>query len=66
VEEVEAVLRDPASNDGISRTSGQPMTFGYTPTGRYIAVIWEEINKDPRTIYPVTAYDVPEPKWRRS
>ncbi len=25
------------------------------------SVIWDEVNDDPRMIYPVTAYEVPEP-----
>lgn len=45
-----------------SDSSGRPATFGWTRTGRYIIVIWEHVEDDPRTIYPVTAYDVPPPK----
>jgi hypothetical protein len=59
VEEVEAVLRGPRSQSGRSRRSGRPQVFGWTPTGRFITVIWEEVLDDPRTIYPITAYDVP-------
>jgi hypothetical protein len=28
-------------------------------TGRHIIVIWENVLDDPKTVYPVTAYDVP-------
>ena len=54
-EEVEEVLENP---DGIetSRSSGRPIAFGETSTGRLIAVIYEEIGED--TVYPVTAYEV--------
>ncbi|MEO8496285.1 MAG: BrnT family toxin [Planctomycetota bacterium] len=54
-EEVEEVLENP---DGIetSRSSGRPIAFGETSTGRLIAVIYEEIDED--TVYPVTAYEV--------
>lgn len=38
----------------LCRTSG-----GYTPDGTFIIVVYELI--DPDTIYPVTAYEVPEP-----
>jgi len=54
-DEVEEVLDNP---DGIesSRSSGHPIAFGETSTGRLIAVIYEEIDED--TVYPVTAYEV--------
>lgn len=54
-EEVEDVLENP---DGIeiSRSSGRPIAFGETSTGRLIAVIYEEIDED--KVYPVTAYEV--------
>jgi hypothetical protein len=38
--------------------------FGYTSAGRYIAVVFEVIDDEPITIYPVTAYEVPEPRTR--
>jgi hypothetical protein len=62
VDEVEAVLRNPQSRSGRSRRSGLPQVFGWTPTGKFITVIWEEVSDDPRMIYPVTAYEVPPPK----
>ena len=58
VDEVEFVLENPA-NEGTSRSSGRPCCFGYTPSGDYIIVIYEEGDDD--TIYPVTAFEVPEP-----
>ena len=60
VEEVEEVLLDRDSEDTISRSSGRPITFGYTSSGRYLAVVWAHIDDDPLTIYPITAYDAPE------
>ncbi len=56
--EVEAVLNDPDSA-GSSDSSGLPCVFGFTPAGEYIIVIFESIDED--SIYPVTAYHVPEP-----
>jgi hypothetical protein len=53
-EEVEEVLANPERR-GISRSSGLPIIFGETATGRYIAVVFEEIDRD--TAKPVTAYD---------
>ena len=58
LDDVEYVLASPGS-EGISRSSGQPCVFGYTPEGTFIIVVYELI--DPDTIYPVTAYEVPEP-----
>ena len=63
-EEVEEVLSAPDAGLGTSRSSGQPATFGYTRDSRYLIVIWEHIFDDPLTVYPVTAYDVPEPRAR--
>ena len=54
-EEVEEVLGNPAGIE-TSRSSGRPIAFGETGTGRLIAVVYEEIDED--TVYPVTAYEV--------
>ena len=54
-EEVEEVLADPEGR-GISRSSGLPVAYGTTSTGRYIAVVFQEIDAD--TVRPVTAYDL--------
>jgi hypothetical protein len=48
----------------ISRQSGRPICFGWTSTGKHIAVVWEEIQRgDPLIIRPVTAFETP-PKRR--
>jgi hypothetical protein len=39
-----------------SVSSGRPIAFGYTPDGRYICVVYEEI--DPYTLYPVIAFAI--------
>jgi uncharacterized DUF497 family protein len=57
LEAVEHVLRNPKEH-GVSRRSGRPMVFGYTPAGEYIVVIYEELDED--TVYPVTAYAIKE------
>ena len=54
-DDVEAVLLYPVAED-ISRSSGRPMVYGFTPDGRYIVVVYEGI--DDHTLYPVTAYVV--------
>ncbi|MHB8973742.1 MAG: DUF4258 domain-containing protein [Pirellulaceae bacterium] len=55
--DVEEVLFNPLDRD-ISRSSGLPVVFGFTPDGRYILVVYEQT--DEITIYPVTAYEVEE------
>lgn len=54
-EDVEEVVFNPL-DETISRSSGRPVVTGYTPDGRLILVVYEEI--DDVTIYPVTAYEV--------
>ena len=44
----------------VSAASGLPCVFGYTPDGVYVVVVFEEVNDD--TVYPVTAYEVPQPQ----
>lgn len=58
VEDVEYVLVR-STKEAVSRSSGLPCVFGYTPDGTHIIVVYEVLDKD--TIYPVTAYEVPEP-----
>ncbi len=58
VDDVEHVLANPES-ETVSRSSGLPCVFGTTPDGRYIIVVYERL--DPDTIYPATAYEVPQP-----
>lgn len=55
-EEVEEVFQN-ATDADISRSSGRPVVFGDTSTGRHLLVVYEEIDAD--TVYPVTAFDVP-------
>jgi hypothetical protein len=57
-DEVDHVLGNFEST-GISRTSGRPCVFGHVLDGRFIVVVYEEIDSD--TVLPVTAYEVPEP-----
>lgn len=56
-EEVEDVLANP-EHRAISRSSGLPIAFGTASTGRFIAVVFQEIDAD--TARPVTAYDIEE------
>jgi hypothetical protein len=61
IEEAEEVLLDPQSSRAVSRTSGLPTVFGWTSTGRHLAVDYEWVDDDPLTLRPITAYDVPPP-----
>jgi len=54
-EEVEEILANPIGIE-VSRTSGFPIAFGETNSGRIIAVVYEQI--DDETVYPITAYEV--------
>ena len=63
-EEVEEVLNDPRSSFGVSESSGLPMAFGWTSTGRHLTVVFERVEADPPTVRPVTAYEVPPPSGR--
>ena len=58
-DDFEYVVCNPASK-GQSRSSGLPAAWGYTPDGRYVMAVFEEL--DDLTILPVTAYEVPEPR----
>ena len=56
-DDVEEVIFNPVDR-AVSRSSGLPIVFGFTPDGRYIMVVYEQMGD--ATIYPVTAYDVEE------
>jgi uncharacterized DUF497 family protein len=56
-EEVESVLLETSNVEGTSRSSGRPIVFGWTTTGRFIAVVFEWSSEDPPILYPITAYE---------
>jgi hypothetical protein len=56
-DEVDHVLRNHDAT-GSSRSSGRPCVYGFTPDGRYIIVIYEEVDD---AVFPITAYDVSPP-----
>ena len=64
-EEVEEVLQTYSNPTAVSKSSGLPITFGWTQTGPHIAVVWEEVEADPRMVFPVTAYETPPRGGRR-
>lgn len=54
-EDIEQVMENFMA-EGTSQSSGRPVRFGFTPDGRYVAVVFEWL--DDVTVYPVTAYEV--------
>ena len=56
-DDVEEVVQDPDRKE-TSRSSGRPIAFGYTSSGKYIAVVYELL--DDNTVYPITAYEAGE------
>jgi hypothetical protein len=63
-EDVDEVLRAHHSEATTSRTTGNPVCFGWTTTGKYIAVVFEESCDDPLMLYPITAYEAPVPRGK--
>jgi uncharacterized DUF497 family protein len=55
-EEIEEVFQNATDTD-ISKSSGRPVVFGDTSTGKHLMVVYEEVDQD--TVYPVTAFEVP-------
>jgi hypothetical protein len=55
-DEFEEVLVN-AKDFDVSQSSGYPVAFGDTSTGKHLMVVFEEI--DDTTVYPITAYEVP-------
>jgi hypothetical protein len=45
---------------GKSKSSGDPVAWGYTRDGRYIIAVYQTV--DFATVLPVTAYEVPQPR----
>lgn len=57
--EVESVLRNANAEDGVSRTTGRKMAFGWTDTGKFLAVAYTvKQTRSTVALYPVTAYPV--------
>lgn len=65
ITDVESVLLDPKAKSGVSKSSKHPLKFGYTATGCYIAVAFDVLDVTDGLIYPVTAYEVDEPRLRK-
>lgn len=64
-DEVEEVLENHFNNAVASASSGNPIAFGWTSTGKYLAVAFEKVQVDPPVAYPITAYSVNPPRKKR-
>jgi uncharacterized DUF497 family protein len=60
-EDVEEVLESAVDFD-LSRSTGRPVAFGETCSGRHLMIVFERV--DAVTVYPVTAYEAPR-RYRR-
>ena len=59
--EVEYVLNSPRSISTRSRSSGLPMTFGWTKGGKYVGVSYQITSVRPFRVKPKTAYPTSPP-----
>jgi hypothetical protein len=64
-EEFEEVLVNHHHEATTSRSSGETITFGSTSTGKYLAIVYEEVEADPLTVRPLTAYPTNPPRQKR-
>lgn len=65
IDEAEEVLLNPQSSRVPSRSSGRPTAFGWTSTGRHLAVVYEVVDENPLMLRPITAYDVTPPTHKK-
>lgn len=56
-DEFEEVIANP-DHEAVSRSTGNPLAFGFTSEGRYLCCVYRSLGDD--VIEPVTAYEVPE------
>lgn len=49
----------------LSRTTGRPVVFGWTSTGKHLLVAFDRVSNDPPAVYPRTADEVPPPMRRK-
>jgi uncharacterized DUF497 family protein len=61
-DEVDEILLDDTIPTAHSNSTNRPCKFGWTSTGKHIIVVWDEVDDDPRTIYPATAYEISPPR----
>jgi hypothetical protein len=45
-----------------SRSTGYPITFGWTSSSKYLAVVYVAVADEPLSFYPLTAYPTKPPR----
>jgi len=65
VQEAEEVVRDHYVAAIASQSSGRPIVFGWTSTGKYLAVTFEVVDEELPQVYVVTAFEAPPPAERK-
>ena len=63
-EEVDEVLCSHHGQATTSRTTGNPICFGWTTTGKYLAVVFDEAHDDPLMLRPITAFEPNPPRGK--
>jgi hypothetical protein len=58
-DEIEEIVCYPVQTD-VSLSTGRPVAFGWIADGRYVIVVYEQL--DAVTVQIITAYAVPEPR----
>jgi hypothetical protein len=61
LEEAEEVVRDRYQRAVAGRRSGRPTVFGWTSTGKHLAVAFDILDESVPQVYVVTAYEAPPP-----
>jgi hypothetical protein len=61
VEEAEEVVGNCYESAVASRSSGRPTVFGWTSTGKHLAVTFEVVDEHVPQVYVVTAFEAPAP-----
>ncbi len=59
IEEAEEVIRDCYEAAVASRSSGRPTVFGWTTTGKHLAVVFEIVDEALPQVYVIAAFEAP-------
>lgn len=59
-DEVQEILEAPDASDGTGRSTGRPIRYGSTSTGRFLIVVFEILCDVPLVVRPITAYEPDE------
>lgn len=60
-DEFEEVVMNDWPPSATSRSSGEPMSFGWTVTGKYLACVYEAVEQNPPAVRPITAFESKPP-----